>query len=83
MRFQSPLYLCSQKLRQNKTQTGMDFMSVILTEMKFQTGMRFSCEHNLPEVKLISADLLDIGFNARVRFKLIVGVISLRSFWQK
>ena len=61
----------------------MDLMSVILTEMKFQTGMRFSCEHNLPEVKLISADLLDIGFNARVRFKLIVGVISLRSFWQK
>ena len=43
--------LCSHELRRNETQNGMDFISVILTEMKFQTGMRFSCEHNLPETK--------------------------------
>ena len=52
----------------------MDFISVILTEMKFQTGMRFSCEHNLPETKWISADSLDIAFNAHVRLKLIPGI---------
>ena len=28
--------------RRHETQNGMDFISVILTEMKFQTGMRFS-----------------------------------------
>ena len=48
---QSTFYLCSHELRRNETQNGMDFISVILTEMKFQTGMRFSCEHNLPETK--------------------------------
>ena len=48
----------------------MDFISVILTEMKFQTGMRFSCEHNLPETKWISADLLDVAVNVHVRLKL-------------
>ena len=47
------------------------FHIVNLTEMKFQTGMRFSCEHNLPETKWISADSLDIAFNAHVRLKLI------------
>ena len=52
----------------------MDFISVILTEMKFQTGMRFSCEQNLPETKWISAESLDIVFNARVRSKLIAGM---------
>ena len=45
----------------------MDFISFILTEMKFQTGMRFSsCEDNLPEMKWISADSLDVGFNVHV-----------------
>ena len=53
---------------------GMDFISVILTEMKFQTGMRFSCQH-LPEAKWISADSLDIAFNAHVHLKLIAVVI--------
>ena len=51
----STLYLYSHELRRNKTQNGMDFISAILTEMKFQTGMRFSCEHNLPETRWISA----------------------------
>ena len=71
---QSALYLCSHELRRNETQNGMDFISVILTEMKFQTGMRFSCEHNLPETKWISADLLDVAFNAHVRLKLNAGM---------
>ena len=44
---QSALYLCSDELRSNETQTGMDFISVNLTRMKFQTGMRYSCEQNL------------------------------------
>ena len=59
----SALYLCSHELRRNEPQNGMDFISVILTEMKFQTGMRFSCKHNLPETKWISADSLDVAFN--------------------
>ena len=71
---QSALYLCSHELRQNETQNGMDFISVILTQMKFQTGMRFSCEHNLPEKKWISANSLDIAFNAHVRLKLNAGM---------
>ena len=66
--------LCSHELRRNETQNGMDFISVILTEMKFQTGMRFSCEHNLPETKWISADSLDVAFNAHVRLKRNAGV---------
>ena len=80
---QPALYLRSHELRQNETQIGMHFISVILNEMKFQTGMKFSCEQNLPEVKWINADTLDITFNVHVRLKLIAGVISLRSFWQK
>ena len=48
----------------------MDFILVILTKIKFQTGMRFSREQNLPEVKL----LLDIAFNAHVHLKLIAGM---------
>ena len=71
---QSALYLCSHELRQNETQNGMDFISVILTEMKFQTGMRFSCELNLPETKWKSAGSLDAVFNAHVRLKLNVGM---------
>ena len=58
----------------------MDFILVILTKMKFQNGMRFSCKQNLPKAKLISADSLDIAFNAHVRLKLIVGVISVWLF---
>ena len=52
----------------------MDFISVILTETKFQTGMRSSCEHNLPETKWISADSLDVAFNAHVQMKLNAGL---------
>ena len=37
--------------------------------MKFQTSMRFSCEHNLPETKWISADWLNVAFNAFNAFK--------------
>ena len=66
----SALYLCSHKLRRTETQDGMDFISVILTEMKFQTGMRFSCEHNLRETKWISADFLDVAFNVHVHLNL-------------
>ena len=68
--FQSSLYLCSHELRWNETQNGMDFISVILTEMKFQASMRFSCEHNLPEMKWISADSLDVAFDVHVNLKL-------------
>ena len=75
--------LCSHELRRNETQNGMDLISVILTEMKFQTGMRFSCEQNLLETKWISANSLDTAFNAHVRFKLIQVWISYWSFWQK
>ena len=71
---QSALYLCSHELRRNETQNGTDFISVILIKMKFQTGMRFSCEHNLPETKLISANSLDVAFNAHVRLKLNAGM---------
>ena len=52
----------------------MDFVSIILSEMKFQTGMRFSYEQNLLETKWISADLLDIACNAHVCLKLIAGM---------
>ena len=52
----------------------MDFRSAILIEMKFQTGMRFSCEQNLPKAKCVSADSLDIAFNAHVRLKLIADI---------
>ena len=71
---QSAHYLCSHELKRNKTQNGMDFISIILTEMKFQIGMRFSCEQNLPETKWISVDSLNIAFNAHVRLKLIAGM---------
>ena len=80
---QSALYLCSHELRWNETQTVMDFISVILTEMKFQTDMRFPCEQNLPKAKWIHADSLNNAFNAHVHLKLIAGVTSLWSFWKK
>ena len=72
---QSALYLYSYELRRNETQNGMDFISVILTEVKFQAGMRFSCEYNLPETKWISAGSLDVAFNAHVRLKLSTGMV--------
>ena len=71
---QSALYLCSHELKRNETQNGMDFTSVILTEMKFQTGMRFSFEHNLSETKWISADSFDFAFNVHVCLKLSAGM---------
>ena len=76
---QSCLYFCSHKLSWNETENGTNFISVILTEIKFQTGMRFSCEQNLSEPKWISADSLDIAFNAHVRLKPIasMGYISV------
>ena len=77
---QSALYLCSHELRRNKTQTGMDFISVIWTEMKFQTGMRFLCEQNLPEAKRISVNSLDIAFNEHVRLKLIGIILTEMKF---
>ena len=65
------------------TQIGMDFTSVILTEIKCQIGMIVSWEQTLPDIKWINADSLDIAFNAHVLLKVIVGVISLWSFSQK
>ena len=47
----SALYLCSDELRQNETQIGMNFISIILIEIKFQTGIRFSYEQNLLKAK--------------------------------
>ena len=75
--FQLALYLCSHELRGNETHNGMvwygmDFILVILTEMKFKTSMTFSCEQNLPEVKWIRADSLAIMFNLHVHLKLII-----------
>ena len=43
--------LCSHELTQHETQASMDFMSIILTQVKFQIGMRFSYEQNLPRMK--------------------------------
>ena len=63
-------------------ESGMDFILVILTEMKFQAGMRFSSEKKLPKTKWISADSLDIVLNAHVRLNILASVISSYSFWQ-
>ena len=52
----------------------MDFISVMLTKMKFETGVRFSCEQTLPETKRIGADSLDAAFNAHVRLKFNAGM---------
>ena len=71
---QSALYLCSHDLGWHETQNGMDFILVVLTEMKFQTGMRFSCQHNLPETKWMSADSMDVAFNVHVCLKLNAGI---------
>ena len=68
------LSLCSHELRRNETKTGMDFISVIFTEMRFHTCMRFSCEQNLPEPKWISADSLDIALNVHVHLKITAGM---------
>ena len=62
-------------------ESGMDFILVILTEMKFQAGMRFSSEKKLPKTKWISADSLDIVLNAHVRLNILASVISSYSFW--
>ena len=51
-------------------QNGLDFIPVILTEMKFQTSMRFLCEHNLPQTNWISADSFHVASTAHVRLKL-------------
>ena len=42
--------------------------------MTFWTGMRLSCELNLPKMKWISTDLLDIGFNVQVCLELNAGM---------
>ena len=46
---QSAHHLCSHKLSRNETQTGMNFISVILTEMDFPTGMRFHVKKKYPK----------------------------------
>ena len=45
-----------------------------LTKMKFETGMRFSCEHNLPWRKWISAHSLDVAFTVHVHLKVNAGL---------
>ena len=80
---QSALYLCSQELSRNETQNGMDFILVILTEIKFKNGMRFSCEHNLSETEWISADPLDVALMRMCIWNSMRVWISYRSFWQK
>ena len=62
---ESALYLCSLELSRNETQNRMDFTSVILTEIKFKTSMRFSCENEMDKRRL-----LDVAFNADVSLKL-------------
>ena len=51
--------------------------------LKFQAGMRFSREHNLPETKWISAGSLDVAFNAHVRLKLNACMNFVSVIWQK
>ena len=74
---QSALYLCSHELRWNETHQT-DQMK--LTKIKFQTGMRFSCEQNLPETKWISVNSLDIAFNEHVRLKPIAVILTEMKF---
>ena len=50
---------------------------------EFQISMRFSCEHNLPETKWISADSLVVAFSAHAHWNSMLVRISYRSFWQK
>ena len=47
---------------------------------KFQIGMRFSCEHNLPEAKWISVNLFDIVFNEYVHLKPIAVILTEMKF---
>ena len=47
----------SHELRKNEIQNYIDLVSVILTEIKFQTGMRFSCEENFLKTRWIKCRL--------------------------
>ena len=51
---QSALYLRLNELRQNETQTGMDFIFVILTDMECQSDMKFPREQNFPEAERVT-----------------------------
>ena len=59
------------------------FILVILTEIKFKNGMRFSCEHNLSETEWISADPLDVALMRMCVWNSMRVWISYQSFWQK
>ena len=83
LRLFSQLFTCVHMNCRNETQINMDFISAILTKTKFPIGMAFSCEQDLPKANWISADSLDIRFNAHVRLKSIASATSLWSFWQK
>ena len=74
-----PSYVSIQLFFKN----GMDSISVILTKTKFQTGMRFSCEHNLPETKWISTESLMLRLIRMCVWNSVRVWISYRSFWQK
>ena len=75
-------FLCSHDLRQIETQTGMDLIWIILIEMNFQTGSKFSCEQNLPRVKWINTDLLNVAFNVHVSLKLIAALFHCIHFYR-
>ena len=80
---QSALYLCSHKLRRNETQNSMDFISIILTKMKFRTGMRF-CVNRICPKQNESAQSRWILRLMRICVWTSLRVwISYRSFWQK
>ena len=86
-----PLRVRSHERRNNLKPAG-DFIRLkislrcsvsYLLVFKFPIGMAFSCEQDLPKANWISADSLDIRFNAHVRLKSIASATSLWSFWQK
>ena len=72
--------LFTHELKRNETQTSMDSILIILTETKFHTGMRFSCDQSLPKTKWICEDILDIAFNEHVRLKVIAVILREMTF---
>ena len=63
--------VCSYE-RQNETQTSVDFILLVLAEMTFQTGMRFSCEKKITRSERNKHRLVatHIAFNAHMRLNL-------------
>ena len=59
-------------LKRNETQTSVDFILLVLAEMTFQTGMRFSCEKKITRSERNKHRLVatHIAFNAHMRLNL-------------